>query len=62
MRSILYNENKILYIFISSTKTKSMAMCGNHIQTVKIVINDSIIEQGTDIIFQVKNEISFESD
>ena len=32
---------------ISSTKTKSMAMCGNHIQRVKIVIND-IIEQVTD--------------
>jgi len=33
---------------ISSTKTKSMAMCGNHIQRVKIVINDTIIEQVTD--------------
>ena len=30
---------------ISSTKTKSMAMWGNHIQRVKIVINDNIIEQ-----------------
>ena len=29
---------------ISSTKTKAMAMWGNHIQRVKIVINDSIIE------------------
>jgi len=34
---------------ISSTKTKSMAMCGNHIQRVKIVINDNIIEQVTDL-------------
>jgi len=25
-----------------------MAMCGNHIQGVKIVINDNIIEQVTD--------------
>ena len=33
---------------ISSTKTKPMAMWGNHIQRVKIVINDSIIEQVTD--------------
>src|SRR5215469_49838 len=33
---------------ISSTKTKSMAMCGNHIQRVKIVINDNLIEQITD--------------
>ena len=32
---------------ISSTKTKSMAMWGNHIQRVKIVIN-VIIEQVTD--------------
>ena len=33
---------------ISSTKTKSMAMWGNHIQRVKIVINDNIIKQVTD--------------
>jgi len=33
---------------ISSTKTKSMAMWGNHIQRVKIVINGNIIEQVTD--------------
>ena len=33
---------------ISSTKTKSMAMCGNHIQRVKTVINDNINEQVTD--------------
>ena len=33
---------------ISSTKTNSMAMWGNHIQRVKIVINDNIIEQVTD--------------
>ena len=33
---------------ISSTKTKSMATCGNHTQRVKIVINDNIIEQVTD--------------
>ena len=32
---------------ISCTKIKSMAMCGNHIQRVKIVINDNIIEQVT---------------
>jgi len=25
-----------------------MAMCGNHIKSVKIVINDDIIEQVTD--------------
>ena len=30
---------------ISSTKTKSVAMRGNHIQRVKIVVNENIIEQ-----------------
>jgi len=34
-------------ITISRTKTKSMAMCGNHIHRVKIVINNNIIEQVT---------------
>ena len=33
---------------ISSTKTKSMATWGNHIQGAKIEINDNIIESGTD--------------
>ena len=33
---------------ISSTRTKSMAMWWNHIQRVKVVINDNIIEQVTD--------------
>ena len=33
---------------ISSTKTKSMAIWGNYIQRVKIMINDNIIEQVTD--------------
>jgi len=33
---------------ISSTKTKAMAMWRNHIQRVKIVINDNIIQQITD--------------
>jgi len=33
---------------ISSTKTKSMAMWGNHIQRVKIVKKDNIIEKVTD--------------
>jgi len=35
-------------MIISSTKTKSLAMWGNHIQRVKIVINNNIIEQVTD--------------
>ena len=33
---------------ISSTKTNSMAMCGNHILRVKTVINDNSIEKVTD--------------
>ena len=33
---------------ISNKQTKSMAICGNHIQRVKIVINDNLIEQVTD--------------
>ena len=33
---------------ISSTKTNSMAVWGNHVQRVKIVINDNIIEKVTD--------------
>jgi len=33
---------------ISSPKTKSMAMCGNYIHRVKIVINNNIIEEVTD--------------
>ena len=36
-------------MIISSTKTKSMAMWGNRIQRVKIVINGNIIEQVTDL-------------
>jgi hypothetical protein len=32
-------------INLPSTKTKPMAMCGNHIQRVNIVINDSPVEQ-----------------
>ena len=33
---------------ISGTETKSMTMCGNYIQGVKIVINNNIIEEVTD--------------
>jgi len=33
---------------ISNKKTKAMTMWWNHIQGVKIVINDNIIEQVTD--------------
>ena len=40
-------EIKLCFMTISS-KTISMAMWGNHIQRVKIVINNNIIEQVTD--------------
>ena len=46
---MVYWDGRMLnQMIISSTKTKSMAMWGNHIQRVKIVINDNIIEQVTD--------------
>jgi len=48
---------------ISSTKTKSMAMWGNHTQRLKIVINNNIIEkvlniwdiacQNTEVIYKI---------
>jgi len=52
-------------MIISSTKTKSMAIWGNNIQMVKIVINDNIIEQVTDFkyfgyrISEYKSDIEY---
>ena len=43
----LRNRSRKYRMTISSTKTKSMAMRGNPIQRVKIVINENIIEQVT---------------
>jgi len=51
LQTMAYHLNLIARKYkmtISSTKTKSMEMWGNHIQRVKIVINDNIIEQVTD--------------
>jgi len=51
LQTMAYHLNLIARKYkmtISSTKTKSVAMWGNHIQRVKIVINDNIIEQVTD--------------
>jgi len=47
LQTTSYHLNLIArkYKMISSTKTKSMAIWRNHIQRVKIVINDNIIEQ-----------------
>ena len=47
---------------ISSTKTKSMTMCGNYIQRVKIVINDNIIEQVTDFKYLGYRIAEYKSD
>jgi len=51
LQAVAYQLNLIARKYkmtISSTKTKSMAVCGNHIQRVKMVINDNIIEEVTD--------------
>ena len=51
LQTMAYHLNLIARKYkmtISSTKTKSMAVLGNHIQRVKMVINDNIIEQVTD--------------
>jgi len=51
LQTVAYHLNIIARKYkmtISSTKTKSIAMCGNHKQRVKIVINDNIIERVTD--------------
>ena len=50
LQKMVYQLNLIARKFkmttrISSKKTKSMAMCGNNIQRVKIVIDDKIIEK-----------------
>ena len=49
-------------ITISSIKTKSIAMRGNHIQRVKIVINDNIIEQITNFKYFVYRISEYGSD
>ena len=51
LQTMAYHLNLIARkynITISSTKTKPMTMWGNHIQRVKIVINDNSMEQVTD--------------
>ena len=51
LQTMAYHLNLITRKYkmtISSTETKAMAIWGNQIQRVKIVINDSIIEQITD--------------
>ena len=51
LQTMAYHLNLIARKYkmtICSTKTKSMAMWGNHIQRAQIVINNNIIEQVTD--------------
>ena len=51
LQKMAYRLNLIVRkynMIMSNTKAKSMAMCGNQIQRVKIVINDEIIEQVTE--------------
>ena len=51
LQTMAHNLNLIARKYkmtIASSKTKSIAMWGNHIQRVKIVINDNIIEQVAD--------------
>jgi hypothetical protein len=50
LQTVAYRLNHIARKYkmtISSTKTKSMAMCENRIERVKIVINSNIIEKAT---------------
>ena len=47
---------------ISSTKTKPMAVWGNHIQRVKIVTNDNIIEQVIDFRYLAYRVSEYGSD
>ena len=50
LQTMAYHLNLIARKYkmtISSTKTKSMAMWGYHIQMVRIVIKDNIIEEVT---------------
>jgi phosphopantetheine adenylyltransferase len=50
LQKMVYHLNLIAKkynMIISSTKAKSMAMCGNQIQRVKIVINNKITEEVT---------------
>ena len=52
----------IIIIIIISTKTKAMAMCGNYIQGVKIVINNNIIEEVTDFKYLGYRIAEYKSD
>jgi len=60
LQTMAYHLNLIARKYkmtISSTKTKSMAMCGNYIHKVKIVINDNIIEHLDYRILEYKSDL-----
>ena len=64
LQIMAYHLNRIAGKYkmtISSTKTKAMAMCGNYIQRVKIVINN-IIEQVTDFKYLGYRIAEYKSD
>jgi len=49
LQAMAYHLNLIARKYkMTISSTKSMAMCGNYIQRVEIVIKDNIIEQVTD--------------
>ena len=64
LQTVAYHLNLIARKYkmtISSTRTRSMAMCGNYIQRVKIVINN-IIEQVTDFKYLGYHISEYKSD
>ena len=65
LQTMAYHLNLITRKYkmtISSIKTKPMAMCGDHIQRVKIMINDNIIEEVTDFKYLVYCISEYKSD
>jgi hypothetical protein len=65
LQSMAYHLNLIARKYkmtISGTKTKSMAMRGDHIQRVKIVINDNITEHVTDFKYLGYHTSEYKSD
>ena len=63
LQTMAYHLNLIARKYkIFSTKTKSIAMWGNHTQRVEIAINDNIIEQVTDFKYLGYRISRFKSD
>jgi hypothetical protein len=63
LQTMAYHQNLIARKYkMTISSTKSMAMCGNHRQRVKIVINDNIIEQVTDFKYLGHSMSEYKSD